>query len=47
MRLPLLWSQLLEPPVLVGYALSKRNGGSFGGRDQWNVMYCTHRRAQR
>jgi hypothetical protein len=41
---PLLWSKLLEPPVLVGYALSKRNVESFGGRDQWNAMCCTHRR---
>jgi len=39
MLLLLLWSKLLEPTGLVGYALSKRKGRSFGGRDQWKAVY--------
>jgi hypothetical protein len=35
----LLRSVLLEPPALVGYALSKRKGECFGGKDQWNSTH--------
>lgn len=32
-------AKLLEAPVLGGYALYKRKGESFGGKDQWNAIY--------